>query len=105
VLERDPARAFIGLAGAPRRVTLRHPRRGERFAPLGLDGETTVARFLAGARVPAAERAQALVLDVDDAVAWVVSTHIAGAPRGRVAQRFGVRESTCCTLLVFEEDT
>jgi hypothetical protein len=28
-----------------------------------------------------------------------------GAWRGRVAQAFRVRESTCCTLLVFEEDT
>ena len=42
--------AFAGLAAAPRRVTLRHPRRGERFAPLGLGGETTVARYLAAAR-------------------------------------------------------
>ncbi|MCX6363909.1 MAG: tRNA lysidine(34) synthetase TilS [Actinobacteria bacterium] len=61
-LERDPARAFIGLPGPPRRVTLRHPRRGERFAPLGLGHETTVARFLAGARAPAPERARAFVL-------------------------------------------
>ena len=104
-LERDPARAFVGLAGAPRRVTLRRPRRGERFAPLGLGHETTVARFLAGARAPAAERARALVLAVDDAVAWLGYTDACGAWRGRVAQGFRVRESSACTLLVFEEDT
>ena len=104
-LERDPARAFVGLAAPPRRVTLRHPRRGERLAPLNLGGETTVARFLAGARVPAPERARALVLGVDDAVAWVGFTDIGGARHGRVAQRFRVRESSRCTLLVFEEDT
>jgi tRNA(Ile)-lysidine synthase len=104
-LERDPARVFVGLAGPPRRVTLRHPRPGERFAPLGLGGETTVARFLAGARAPAPERTRALVLAVDDAVAWVGFTDIDGARRGRVAQDFRVRESSPCTLLVFEEDT
>jgi len=104
-LKRDPARAFVGLAAPPRRVTLRHPRRGERLAPLGLGGETTVARFLAGARVPAPERARALVLVVDEAVAWVGFTDSGGARRGRVAQGFRVRESSRCTLLVFEEDT
>ena len=104
-LERDPGRAFVGLAAPPLRVTLRHPRRGERFAPLGLGHETTVARFLAGARTPAPERARALVLTVDDAVAWVAFTDGDGARRGRVAQGYRVRESSRCTLLVFEEDT
>jgi len=104
-LERDPARAFVGLAAPPRRVTLRHPRRGERFAPLGLGHETTVARFLAGARTPAAERARALVLVVDGDVAWVGFRGAGGARLGRVAQGYRVRESSRCTLLVFEEDT
>ena len=104
-LERDPARAFVGLAAPPRRVTLRHPRRGERFAPLGLGHETTVARFLAGARAPAAERARALVLAVDGHVAWVGLRGAGGARLGRVAQGYRVRESSRCTLLVFEEDT
>ena len=63
--------AFIGLPAAPRRVALRHPRRGERFAPSGLGDETTVARYLAAARVPAGLRPRAVVLDVDGAVAWV----------------------------------
>ena len=104
-LARDPARAFVGLAAPPRRVTLRHPRRGERFAPLGLGHETTVARFLAGARTPAAERPRALVLAVDGAVAWVGFRGADGALLGRVAQGYRVRESSRCTLLVFEEDT
>ena len=105
VLVRDPARACVGLPGAPRRLTLRHPRRGERFAPLGLGVETTLARFLAGARAPASERARALVLAIDDVAAWMGYTDAAGARRGRVAQGFRVRESSLCTLLVFEEDT
>jgi hypothetical protein len=103
--EFEATRAFVGLPGPPLLVTLRHPRRGERFAPLGLGHETTVARFLAGARTPAAERARALVLAVDDAVAWVGFRDGDGARRGRVAHAFRVRESSRCTLLVFEEDT
>ncbi len=47
-----PARPSPDSTGSPRRVTLRHPRRGERFEPLGLGRETTVARYLAAARVP-----------------------------------------------------
>ena len=79
--------AFAGLDGLPRRVTLRHPRRGERFAPLGLGVETTVARYLAAARVPADRRPRAVVLDVDGRVAWVggdaARQGCAGLPGGR----------------------
>jgi tRNA(Ile)-lysidine synthase len=103
VFERDAAlggEAFAGLSAAPRRVALRHPRRGERFAPSGLGRETTVARFLAAARVPASERPRAVVLDVDGAVAWV-----GGLPTvpGRVARSCRVAESSIFTLHVAEE--
>jgi tRNA(Ile)-lysidine synthetase-like protein len=74
---------------------LRHPRRGERFAPLGAGGSTTVFQFLADHAVPAAERARALVIDVDGAVAWVAD---------RVAESFRVSESTMFTLHVRRED-
>ena len=94
--------AFVGLAAPPRSVTLRHPRRGERFGPLGLGEETTVARFLAAARVPASERARALVLVADDDLAWVGYV-AAGDVRGRVAQSRRVDESTRCILHVFRE--
>jgi hypothetical protein len=66
--------------------------------------ETTVARFLAAARVPAAVRAAALVLDVDDRVAWVGYESASGERRGRVAQPCRVSESTVCTLHVVEEE-
>ncbi|HEX5641980.1 MAG TPA: tRNA lysidine(34) synthetase TilS [Thermoleophilia bacterium] len=91
---------FAGLAGPPRRVTLRHPRRGERFAPLGLGGETTVARHLAAARVPAERRPLAVVLDVDGRAAWV-----GGAAPARVAQPFRVAQSSVLTLHVVQEGT
>jgi len=106
--DRDAAAAgaaFVGLPAAPRRVTLRHTRRGERFAPLGLGAETTVARFLAGARVSAAARARAVILDVDAAVAWLGYAGLHGDHRGRVAHGFRVDQSTCRTLHVFQEDT
>ena len=105
VLEREPGRAFVGLPAAPRGVVLRHARRGERFAPLGLGHETTVARFLAAAHAPAFSRARALVLAVDGVVAWVGYVDTDGARRGRVAHDFRVRESTVHTLFVVEEDT
>ena len=96
--------AFLGLGAPPSRVLLRHPARGDRFTPFGMAQETTVARFLAAARVPAGARAAALVLDVDDRVAWVGYESASGERRGRVAQPCRVSESTVCTLHVVEEE-
>jgi len=93
---------FAGLSTTPRRVTLRHPRRGERFAPSSLGGETTVARYLAAARVPASLRPRAVVLDVDGAAAWVGGPT---APPGRVAQGYRVAQSSVLTLHVVQEGT
>lgn len=105
--------AFAGLGGLPRSVTLRHPRRGERFAPLGLRRETTVARYLAAARVPADLRPLVSVLDVDDHVAWVGQAtpdppsgpSALAPPSGRVAQGYRVAHSSVLTLHVFQEGT
>ena len=104
-LERDPGHAFVALGASCGAVTLRHPRRGERFAPLGLGAETTVARFLAACRVPPEGRRRAAVLDVDGAVAWVGAVARDGRSVGRVAESFRVQESTVLTLHVFEEDS
>ena len=102
---RDPAHAYVALPSGARRATLRHPRRGERFAPLGLGAATTVARFLAAARVSPRARPRATVLDLDGAVAWVGYDGGDGARLGRVAESFRVQESTSPTLHVFEEAT
>jgi tRNA(Ile)-lysidine synthase len=104
---------FAGLGERPRRVTLRHPRRGERFAPLGLGRETTVARYLAAARVPAELRPLVPVLDVDGRTVWIGPARSAGAPagatatggHGRVAQGYRVAHSSVLTLHVFQEGT
>ena len=98
-------RAFVGLDAVPGIVTLRHPRRGERFAPLGLGRETTVARYLAGARAPAPARPRATVVDIDGRVAWVGHTAADGAAVGRVAQGFRVAHSSTQTLHVSQEGT
>jgi tRNA(Ile)-lysidine synthase len=92
--------AYVGLRTSPRQLVLRHPRRGERFAPLGLGGETTLARHLAAARVAAERRPFAVVLDVDGAVAWV-----GGPAPARVAQAFRVAHSSALTLHVVQEGT
>ncbi len=97
--------AFIGLESPPREVTLRHPARGDRFAPLGLGGETTVARYLAGARVPAPARPLAPVVDVDGRVAWVGYVSGAGSATGRVARSFRVAQSSVRILHVSQEGT
>ena len=97
--------AVVAVPAAAVAVTLRHPHRGERFAPLGLGAATTVARFLAAAGVPPEARARAMVLAVDGAVAWVGYEGRDGAARGRVAQYFRVQQGTSFVVHVFEEGT
>jgi tRNA(Ile)-lysidine synthetase-like protein len=92
---RDTQQAWLGLTALPSSVLLRHPRPAERFAPLGAGGSATVLQFLADHAVPAAERRRALVIEVDNAVAWV---------GGRVAESFRVSESTLFTLHLRRED-
>ena len=100
----SPLEAFVGLDAPPARVVLRHPARGDRFTPFGMARETTVARFLAAARVTPPARRRALVLEVDGRVAWVGYESRSGERRGRVAQPCRVSESTVCTLHVVEEE-
>ena len=104
VFDREAAlagEAFAGLGGPPRRVTLRHPRRGERFAPLGLGRETTLARYLAAARVPAERRPLAPWCSTSTAA----PPGSAGAAPARVAQAFRVAHSSVLTLHVVQEGT
>jgi hypothetical protein len=96
--------AFIGLEVPPARVVLRHPARGDRFTPFGMDRETTVARFLAAARVAPPARRRATVVEVDGRVAWVGYETSSDKRSGRVAQPRRVTESTVCTLHIVEEE-
>ena len=62
---------FLGLGEPPHAVLLRHPRRGDRFAPLGMSGETSLARYMAAAKVPCSARRVTVVAEVDGRVAWL----------------------------------
>lgn len=100
----DPAHPRLGLPQPPARVAFRHPLRAERFAPSGLGAETTVARFLAAARVPREARSRAVILEIDGATAWVGWVPSPdGAVRGRVAEGFLVDQSTLWTVHVDQE--
>ena len=69
---RWPARPSPASTAPPRRVTLRHPRRGERFAPLGLGGETTRRPLpRRGARPGRAAPARAACSTSTARAAWV----------------------------------
>ena len=83
-----------------RQLFAEDPRRGERFAPLGMTAETTVAAFLKNAKVPAAARGRVVVVEVDGAAAWLAPP---GGRPARVAESHRVTESSDCTLHIVEE--
>jgi tRNA(Ile)-lysidine synthase len=95
---------FLGLSAPPRAVLLRHPRRGDRFVPLGMSGETSVARYMAAAKVPRSARALAVVAEVDGRVAWLAPPAVERArTQAWVAESCRVTQSSACTLHVREE--
>lgn len=100
----DESYVALGFDAPPRRAVVRHPRRGERFTPFGRAAATTLARFLAAAGCPAAERRRALVLEVDGAFAAVAFVDREGVRRSRVAQERTVTQSTGWTLGVALEE-
>ncbi len=100
----DERRLALGFETPPRGGVLRHPRRGERFTPFGRTAATTVARFLAAAGCPSDERRQALVLEVDGALAAVAFVDRDGVRRSRVARERSVTQSTGWTLGITLEE-
>ena len=111
---------WLGLARPVGSITLRHPRAGDRFEPLGWMRSTTVLNFLKEQKVPRAARTRALVVEAEGEVAWVevrrapragtalepapASPEAAGPPaaatqlRGRVARSWRVSQSTVFTV-------
>ncbi len=90
----------LGFSSLPHELLVRHPRTGDRFAPLGLGAETSLARFLREQHMPAARRRRAIVIEAGGAVAWVEST--ARGLQGRVAESCRVTESTAFTVQLDE---
>jgi tRNA(Ile)-lysidine synthetase-like protein len=74
---------FASLAGP---LALRRPRAGDFFYPAGGRGRKKLQDFFVDAKVPRAERPQALVLDAGGEVAWIVGF--------RQDARFVVNEGT-----------
>ena len=97
VFERAAGEAWLGVAAPPAGLVVRHPRRGERMRPLGLAAEVLLSDLFSAARVPRAERARAIVAELDGRVAWV-------SP-GRTSEWFRVTPRSPYTLHVYEEAT
>ena len=94
----DGAReAWIAVDRPDVTVTLRHPRRGERFVPLGMAGPVLVSSFLAAAKVPASARPLTVAADLGGEVVWLCP--------GRIADPVRVTSTTAYTLHIREEES
>jgi len=96
--------AALGLDERLDAVTLRHPRCGDRFRPLGLGAEVSLQRFLSAQKVPRDVRPRSLVVEADGTVAWVevrgAGAGVSDGLRGRVAESFRVTQSSAFTVCV-----
>ncbi len=94
--ERVAGEAWLDAATAPEGLTLRHPRRGDRQRPLGMERPALLSDLLAAAKVPRGRRAAAVVAEGGGRVAWVLP--------GRVSEESKVTAATAATLHVYEEE-
>ena len=88
--------AYLALPDPPTALVLRHPRRGERFRPLGASEATLVSGFLSATKVPRGERGTAVVAEIDGEVAWVCP--------GRISESYRVSKGTRQTLHIVQEE-
>ncbi len=80
---RDPLRVEIDSAGLPASLTVRLPRHGDRFHPLGAAGSKPLSRFLADAGVPRHDRARIPLVLAGNAILWVAGVRPGEACRIR----------------------
>ncbi len=79
-------RADLDLAAAGTHLVLRGPRPGDRFRPLGMDGEKKLQDFFVDAKVPRDQRAYVpIVARADGAILWVAGHRI--DDRARLTRR------------------
>ena len=93
---RERSEAWLAVERPDAAVTLRHPRRGDRFRPLGMDESLLVSGFLSAAKVPRAARSRAVVAEMGDQIVWV-------SP-GRISESYRVSAGTRYTLHIREEE-
>jgi tRNA(Ile)-lysidine synthase len=105
--EQAAGRLVLGSDVPVAEITLRPPVRGDRFVPLGMAAETSLARFLREQKVPSDDRARVLVVELGDRVAWVEVPSAAAAGQsqlaGRVAQMLRVTQSSNFTVSISEQ--
>ncbi|MBL8862600.1 MAG: tRNA lysidine(34) synthetase TilS [Planctomycetes bacterium] len=90
-VERAPGSGFplaaerveIDARGLPEALTVRTPRRGDRFHPLGAAGSKPLARFLADCGVPRHDRARIPLVVAGDEIVWVAGVRPAHGVRVR----------------------
>ena len=95
--EATTAEAWLGVGRPERQIVLRHPRRGDRLRPFGMDADVLLSDLFAAGRVPRARRPRAVVAELDGRLAWVCP--------GRSSEWFRVTSGTPYTLHVYEEAT
>jgi len=91
-LENDFQKAFLDADKLTSPLTVRFPQRGERFRPLGMSGTKKVTRLFADMKLPAWERARALVVVSEGMIVWVVGC--------RIDDRFKVTPHTRRTVIL-----
>jgi tRNA(Ile)-lysidine synthase len=94
---RDQREAWLAVERPDAAVVLRHPRRGDRFRPLGMDESLLVSGFLSAAKVPRAARARVVVAEMGGQIVWV-------SP-GRISESYRVSAVTRYTLHIREEES
>ncbi|MEM7308145.1 MAG: tRNA lysidine(34) synthetase TilS [Planctomycetota bacterium] len=71
----------------PDALTVRRPRSGDRFHPLGAPGSKALRRFLADAGIPREERERTLVVEAGGEIVWVVGVRPSELARVRTSTR------------------
>jgi tRNA(Ile)-lysidine synthase len=72
----DPYLACLDAELTGPKITLRSPRRGDRFQPLGMGQSKRLAEFLLDARVPRARRERVPILACHQGIIWVAGYRI-----------------------------
>lgn len=82
-LGQGPHVAWLHRAALHYPMELRRWRAGDRMRPIGLGGSKLVSDLLTDAKVPSAERAQALVLCAGNTIVWLVGFRVASGFEAR----------------------